>query len=307
MEAHGKAVTKGLDEQIQSAEKLYGKKSPEVEALRAQRDDVKQVYSQTAKQLGSTAKALHKMYKPVSLWSKIGGALAKVGKVFGKIVDMVMPLVAMIPGVGQIAAAVWAGVKMVTAAIKGQWGNMLSSLASAIPAVGGAIGGVAGKVAEVASKAINYATKGINVVKNLKNGDIAGALAEGASMASGAGGGLGKAAKVLSEGAKVAGVAQQAAHGNYLGALDQASVFLPEEARSTIQRTARLANDGEDAFRHLKKGDLNGVSTALNRAAAEGPSVLHPALNRVAQTATQAQAKADAFESQLKNALRNIG
>jgi hypothetical protein len=389
VEAHGKAVTKALDEQIKSAEKLYGKKSPEVEALKSQRDGVKQVHSQTAKQLGSTAKALHKMYKPVSLLSKIGGALAKVGKVFSKIVDMVMPLIAMIPGVGQIAAAVWAGVKMVTAAIKGQWGNMLSSLASAIPAVGGAIGGAAAKVADVAAKAINYATKGINVVKNLKNGNIAGALAEGASMASGAGGGLGKAAKVLSEGAKVAGVAQQAARGDYLGALsqasgllgdvgggkaakvlsegvkiagvaqqaargnylgaldqasgvlgdlgagkaskvlsegakvanvaqqvaaghygaalNQASVFLPEEARSTIQRTARLANDGEDAFRHLKKGDLNGVSTALNHAAAEGPSALRPALNKVAEAATQAQAKADAFESQMKNALRNIG
>lgn len=304
VEAQGKAETQALDARIHAAEKAYGKKSPEVQALKAEKAQVKQVYSDTAKQLGATAKSLHKMFKPVGLLSRIGHALAKVGKIVQKIGNLVMPLIAMIPGVGQIVAAVWYGVQAVVAAAKGQWMQMVGAIASAIPAVGDAVA----KVATMASKALNYVTKGINVVKDIAHGDVLGAISEGASMVGGAGAGLGKVAKVVSEGAKavevvehaahgdiagalaeageiagdfsggkaakaakvlgesakVANVAQQAAMGHYGNALSQAADLLPENARKATQRTVQLAGDGADAFMRLEHGDYTGASTALS-------------------------------------------
>ncbi|HLL53112.1 MAG TPA: hypothetical protein VK447_06195 [Myxococcaceae bacterium] len=265
VEASGKAATQAIALRIQDAEKRYGKDSPVVKALKEQKEVVGKAYGETAKHLSDTSGALHDAFRKKGFWESIGNFFSGIGKAIGKALDFVMPVLSFIPGVGQIAGAVWAGVKAVGAAIKGDWGGMLSSLAGAIPGVGKALGGAAEKVLTTVGKVINYGQKGINVAQDVARGDILGALVNGASLAGGAT--TGKLSTALTNGAKAVGVAQQAANGNIAGALAGASSFLGDgKAANVLSEGAKVAGAVQQVAAGNYAGALSSVSGLLTDA-----------------------------------------
>ena len=171
-----KEHTAQLQAQLKATEQLYGKNSPEAVALKAEIQKTSKTYNKEVSKLKDNAKTLSSMYpKKVSFWKKVGRFFKKIGRAIGKVLDFVMPIVKMIPGVGQIAGAVYGGVKAIGKFIKGDWKGGLMGLVDAIPG-GGVISGVAGKAVSVAKTAIGAVKGGVSAVKNFAKGNILGGL-----------------------------------------------------------------------------------------------------------------------------------
>ncbi len=111
-----------------------------------------QVFKTEADDSANQAGLLKSLYpKPKGFWGKlkggfkkIGGAFKKVGKglwsgikkvgsFVGKIGQMVMPLVKLIPGVGQIAGLAWGGLTGLTQLIRGNWKGVLGNVLGMVP------------------------------------------------------------------------------------------------------------------------------------------------------------------------------
>jgi hypothetical protein len=250
---HRKGQEKELKAQLRVVEQTQGKDSVAAIQLRAQIDQVKKTHQQEEERLKKIGDTLHDMYRPRTFWESFCNFFKKIGSVIAKIVDLVMPLVKLIPGVGQIAGAIWSGVKVVGNLVTGNWKGALTSALDFIPGVGGmlgkAVGGAFRGVLEVGKKVFDYARKGVQVVGSLARGDVAGALSGAAGVV---GGDVGN---VLGKASQAAGAVQSLARGDVAGALSGAAGIAGGDVGSVLSRAAQ----GMGVVQGLSRGDVVGA------------------------------------------------
>lgn len=285
VKAHGKAQQAALKTQLKGVEQTYGAKSPQALALKAEIDQVDKLHKTEAKRLKSTSAFLHNMYRPIGFWEKVGRFFKKIGKWLVKIIDFVMPIIqAVIPGIGQIAGAIWGGVKAVGNLVTGNWKGALTAVLGAIPAAGGliakAVGGVAGTVINLVGKGVKYVKSGVKAVTSLVKGDVAGALSGAAGIAGTAG--ASEVASVLCKTAKGVGAVQKLAKGDVAGALGQVGDALGDTLPSGVSDGLRHAGTAVDTVQKLSSGDITGALSSAGRGL-EGvvPIELHQVITSV--------------------------
>jgi hypothetical protein len=145
----------------QNARNTYGPDSSEAIAAKAHLDRLQQKLDIESKRVGEVGKKLEEMYPvPKGFWEKVVDAFKAIGKWLYKIVDLLSPLLNLIPGIGTALYAGYQGVKFIVNAIKGDIGGMIGSLASFAGGVGAAVGGAVGAAINTASKVIQ-AGKGV--------------------------------------------------------------------------------------------------------------------------------------------------
>jgi len=241
-----KAHKQEFKAELSLIEKTYGKKSPEYVAAERELEAVDQTYRAEHDRLKQMGDFLYDLYRPKSFWESLFGFFKSVFGFIGKVLDFVMPVVRLIPGIGQIAGAVWSGVKTIANLVTGNFKGAISSLLEVLPGVGGIVGKIAGYV----EKGVNLVRSGINTVSSLARGDVAGALRGAAGVAGGAG--AGDVANALGQAADVGSAVQSAARGDVLGAVQQIGktfdLELPAPVREIQTEVAQVRERIERQF-----------------------------------------------------------
>lgn len=149
---------------------LEGEDSPRAQALRKEIEQLKGAAKPYIEELGAVGEHLMELYPvPKDFWERFGDVVTQV-------MDVVGPLLNVIPGVGNILSAAYYGIKTVVAAVDGNWRGALGSLAGALGPLGKAIGGTASSILGTASKITKGALTAVDGVEALSNGDILGAI-----------------------------------------------------------------------------------------------------------------------------------
>jgi hypothetical protein len=218
------AHKKELDAELDQARKTFGKNSPEVKALEAQKKDVDSLYKQEKDQLGDQSKFLKDAYRKRSFWEKLGGFFKGIGKAVVGVAKGVFNTLTAIPkGIIKGAGALFRG--DIGGAFKAVGGGVVNAVKSgvktaneALPLAAAAASFVPGLNAVAVPLNAAVAAKG--VVQGIKNGDVLGAVASAAGgVAGGAAAagykGVANAAQAVSSTAEGA---RAAASGDVLGA-----------------------------------------------------------------------------------------
>ncbi|MCE9624825.1 MAG: hypothetical protein K8R69_05140, partial [Deltaproteobacteria bacterium] len=130
-----------LKSQLQQAEHLYGKTSPQAQAIQSKRSSLKNQMEPERHRLSEHAGFFHSLYP--GFWSRLGGFFKKIGGGFLKVLGGLGAALRFLPGVGPLASSALGSVKSL---LKGKiidFGKgLLSTLKNAksilpmIPAVG---------------------------------------------------------------------------------------------------------------------------------------------------------------------------
>lgn len=186
-----------LKRQLRDIERTCGKNSPQAIRMRAELKAVDQKYDKEQDRLKNLADAYKDLYPGFNLFRAIG----KFFEAIGKVLDFLMPLVKLIPGIGQIAGAVWGGIKAVGSIVSGNVMGAFSALAGVVPVVGDAIGAVGGAVSSAVDsvvggvksalgsawgtieKAVGYVDRGVRFATSVARGDVVGAVGSAAGIA----------------------------------------------------------------------------------------------------------------------------
>lgn len=291
IEAAGKAHKQELKAELAMIEATYGKDSPQAARAKQEIARVDQTYKAEHQRLKQMGDFLYDLYRPKSFFESLFGFFKKAFGWIGKIVDFVMPVVRLIPGVGQIAGAIWAGAKTVGNLVTGNFKGAISSLLEALPGVGGVVGKIAGYV----QKGVNLVKSGVNTVRSLVRGDVGGALRGAAGVAGGAG--AGEVAGVLGKGATAVDTATSLARGDVAGALGSASGLAGNgEVGRLLGQGAQVAGTVQRAA----SGDVLGALSQAGRQA--GVSLPAPVQALQAEAERVRQRIERSYDEQLRQA-----
>lgn len=242
-----------LKAELALIENTRGKKSPEYVAAQRELEEVDRTYRAEHDRLKQQGDFLYDLYRPKSFWESLCGFFKKAFGFIAKVFDLVMPVVRLIPGVGQIAGAVWSGVKTVANLVTGNFKGAVSSLLEALPGVGGVVGKIAGYV----DKGVNLVRSGVNAVSSVVRGDVAGALRGAAGVAGHAG--AGDVAKILDTGATATDSVTRLARGDVAGALRGAAGVAGDVSAGDVAKILDTGATAADSVTRLAQGDVAGA------------------------------------------------
>jgi hypothetical protein len=265
-----------LQSRLAAAVRMGGEGSARAAEIRAQIAELASEAERRGQRLDGQAQQLDKLYR-IRLGS---GLFSKVLKVF----DQVAPLLNLIPGFGQLAYAVYTGVKVAVAASKGNLMGALGAAARFAGPLGGAIGGSLGRIVSVSGKLISSGVAGARGYQALAQGNIAGGLAAIGGAFDGAGSTLGVSPRLLdavnkgvSLGTKIATAAQGIASGDYtrvlagvrqateLAGLENAVLDRQLLGNVTVRDVLAHSDQGARLFRQIREGEIDKALGTLHR------------------------------------------
>lgn len=167
------AIRNPLEEQLQQTEATYGKDSPQAQAVKAKMAALDGKLGSYAKRLGGASNALGGMYPPpTTFWEDFSAFVSH------NMVDMLAPLLNVIPGVGTAMYTGYLGFKAMKNVAEGNLSldSFIALASSAVVPIGGAVGGALGDAANVAGQVLSVGNQAYHGVDAALHGDVLGAV-----------------------------------------------------------------------------------------------------------------------------------
>lgn len=211
--------------------------------------------------------------KKKGFWEKLFDFFKKAFSFLEKVLDFIMPLVAMIPGIGTTINAVYQGLKCLKCLIEGNYAGAVSALLGTLGAVGKMIGGAINTAIQIGTKVVK-AVQGL--VQAVKSGDPMAILSSVSSVVVGSLGQMGgmasKVAKGIQQGIGLAKAGVYTAQGIAEGNWDKALTGLSSAAGTASGMIGGSAGEvgkhistAVGAVNHLAHGRVGAALSGATR------------------------------------------
>lgn len=234
-----------LEQNAKEIEKIYGKDSPQaIQAFQAL-ENSKSILEGQRQQYKQKASSYNKMF-PSGFWSKVGGFFKGVVSGITKVVNMIAPILKMIPGIGTLASIGTAAINALNSIVHGDWKGLLhnvaNNLVTAIPGLG--------SVAQVGMNAFHS-------IKSFAQGNILGGIS---GLMSFTGALPEKIGSVLDKTWNAFGTVYSAAKGNFTPLLNNALGFA-----STLPIVQRVQESWNNFTQRINTNLNQGLRWIQNR------------------------------------------
>jgi hypothetical protein len=279
-----KTAERALDAQLRDAERMYGRGSPEVEALKAQKAELSATYKQEHSRLSSMESFLFRSFrkkkKKRGLFARIGRAFKKIGKAFARVAKSVFKAVTslgkgLLKGAGALFRGDFKGAfRAVATGIKDTVHHAFQALREAVPLMTRLIPGMA--VLMAIPKVGGFITKIqqglVDSAASIAQGVVKTWTSLGEGVLNGASalarGDLKGAFKAVGEGAKQALKSGWKTFNEALPYLVTAACFVP--GLNAVAIPLRLAMAARDLAMAIKSKDAMGIVGAVADGVAGG-------------------------------------